>query len=512
MNGKPVTTKELANRRVVDGKKGKRIGKVRLFVFHPFEKRCIGLLVKRPDAALMFHRKDLFVALDGFSVDADGALVVHDDPAATDRGAIKALGVDWDACVIWVGMPVMTSGGEVLGFVDTVSFDSETGIVSSLTTENGAANDAIVGKRTIPAEYVKGFRRGQGMALVQAGEYQGEDPNEHVERGAIMVADEALDLDVQGGVAAAAGKATAVVSNKAKKSVVKVKKVASKRIEDSTKLRVAKARTISTMSQSTESHSSHDGKTEEPLIERLEESAHGQTTVHGHTMDRANVFKFAGLIAFFVIMAIVMVAIWPYVADVFSEGGVDRLVERAQNAGAAGVLMLLGVQFLQIVVAFIPGEVVQLAAGLMYGPLFGSIIVLVGCVISSTIIYHLVHALGMPFVQGMVSTEHLDKFRKFEETGKLDIIVFVLFLIPGMPKDVFTYLVPLTDMPYKKFIVLTTIGRIPGVVGSTYAASGFASGQIVGPIVVLVLLAVIAVVAIVFRDKIINAFHREQDS
>ena len=230
------------------------------------------------------------------------------------------------------------------------------------------------------------------------------------------------------------------------------------------------------------------------------------------TIDRATALKFAGLIAFLVLVVGIVLAAWPYIADVFSEGGVDRLVERVQNAGPAGVLILLGMQFLQIIVAFIPGEVVQLAAGLMYGPWLGALIVLIGCVISSTIIYKLVHVLGAPFVQGMVSTEHLEKFRAFEETGKLDVVVFILFLIPGMPKDVFTYIVPLTDMPYKKFITLTTIGRIPGVLGSTYAAAGFANGEIVGPIVVLAVLAVIAVVAIVFRDRIFAAFHRESPS
>ena len=227
-----ITTRELVNKHVVDGKKGKRIGKVRRFVFHPSEKRCIGLLVKRPDAVLMFHRKDLFVALDGFSINVDGELVVSDNSAATDRGAVKALGVDWDACVIWVGMPVMTASGDLLGFIDTVEFDRKTGAVHCVTAENGAANDAIVGKRSIPASYIKGFRRGQGMALVAVGEYQGEDPEDSVERGAIMVSDDALDLPVQGGVAAAAGKATAVVTDKAKKGATKARKVAEKRIEE----------------------------------------------------------------------------------------------------------------------------------------------------------------------------------------------------------------------------------------------------------------------------------------
>ena len=222
-------------------------------------------------------------------------------------------------------------------------------------------------------------------------------------------------------------------------------------------------------------------------------------------MNRANIFKFAGLIAFIVLIGVIVAAAWPYLADVFTEGGVERLVERVQNAGPFGVLILLGMQFLQIIVAFIPGEVVQLAAGLMYGPWIGALLILVGCVISSSVVYFLVHKLGAPFVQGMVSTEHLEKFKKFEESGKLDVVVFILFLIPGMPKDVFTYIVPLTNMDFKRFITLTTIGRIPGVVGSTYAAAGFASGEFIGPIVVLVILAVVAVVALLFRDKIMDA-------
>ena len=230
----------------------------------------------------------------------------------------------------------------------------------------------------------------------------------------------------------------------------------------------------------------------------------GQKTIGGHTLDQATLFKFAGLIAFIVLIAVIVVVAWPYIADIFSEGGVDRLVERVQNAGPAGVLVLLGMQFLQIVVAFIPGEVVQIAAGLMYGPWIGMLVILLGCVISSSVVYKLVHALGAPFVQSMVSTEHLEKFRAFEASGKLDIVVFILFLIPAMPKDVFTYIVPLTDMPYKKFITLTTIGRIPGVLASTYAASGFASGEMVGPIVVVAVVAVLALIAVVFRDKIMD--------
>lgn len=225
-----LTTKKLYGRKVVNFK-GKKIGKVRRFVFHPSEKRVVGFTVKRPDAALMFHRKDLFVAINGYDIDEEGLIVVRDDPKATEKGACKALGIDWDECVIWVGMPVMTGSGEMLGYVDVVTFDADTGAIVRISTENGATNDALLGKRSIPASYIKGFKRGQGIALAPMGEYNGEDPDEAEETGAILVADRALDLPVEGGAAAAAGKATAVATDKAKKGAAKAKVVVDEKVE-----------------------------------------------------------------------------------------------------------------------------------------------------------------------------------------------------------------------------------------------------------------------------------------
>ena len=188
-------------------------------------------------------------------------------------------------------------------------------------------------------------------------------------------------------------------------------------------------------------------------------------------MHRTDAIKFAGLLVFIAASLVAVVAVWPYLADVFTEGGVDRLVEHMRNAGWAGVAMLEGVQLLQVIIAFLPGEVVQIAAGLMYGPWFGSLLVLVGAMVASTVIYFLVHKLGAPFVQSMVPTKHLERFRRFEESGKLDIAVFILFLIPGIPKDVLTYLVPLTDMKLKNFLWASGVARIPGIFATTFAAS-----------------------------------------
>ncbi|MBR6458915.1 MAG: TVP38/TMEM64 family protein [Actinomycetaceae bacterium] len=245
------------------------------------------------------------------------------------------------------------------------------------------------------------------------------------------------------------------------------------------------------------------------LRERASEKAHEETTVRGRTMERGTIFKFIGLLAFIAILTVIMVLLWPSIKDLFNEGGTDRLVARLKSAGPLGVLALLGIQFLQIVVALIPGEVVQLAAGLMYGPWLGALIILLGCVLSSFVVYQLVHKLGAPFVRSMVSEKYMERFERFEKSGKLDIIVFVLFLIPGMPKDIFTYIVPLTSMKVKRFLTLTTIARIPGVLASTYMAHGFSKGDIVGPIAVMCVVALLAVIGFVFRERIMNFFDRK---
>ncbi|MDU1880280.1 MAG: FtsW/RodA/SpoVE family cell cycle protein, partial [Eggerthella sp.] len=236
------------------------------------------------------------------------------------------------------------------------------------------------------------------------------------------------------------------------------------------------------------------------LKDKLHEKAEQEVEVRGHKMEKADIFKFVGLIAFFAIMVLIVVMLWPYFHELFEPGGFDRIINDVRGAGPVGFLILLGLQFLQIVVAFIPGEVVQIAAGLLYGPWIGALVILAGCVISSAFIFALVRKLGAPFVQSMVPVQYLEKFRKFEKTGKLNIIVFILFLIPGLPKDVFTYLVPLTDMRMRTFLLLSNVGRIPGIVVSTYAADGLADGRLMESVIIF---AVAAVIAVFVVDQII---------
>ncbi len=228
----------------------------------------------------------------------------------------------------------------------------------------------------------------------------------------------------------------------------------------------------------------------------------------GKDVKKSDLFKFLGLIAFFALCIVIVVAMVPLFKGIFSPDGVDTVIERIRDKGAFGVVILLALQFIQVVVAFIPGEVTQMAAGMLYGPLWGSILILFGCAISSAFVYLIVHKLGAPFVKDMVPEKFLKKFEDFEHTGRLGIIVFILFLIPGLPKDTFTYLVPLTDMKVKPFVAITTIARTPGVVLSAYAADGLIDGNIWTSVVIFGVLILLAILALIFSNRIMDFLSR----
>ena len=202
----------------------KKMGRVRACVFHPKQKRCVGLLVKRPDVALLFHRPNMFVAVDGYDV-VDGNIVVHEGPQAVDKGACKALGINLDDCVLWAGLAVMCEDGTDFGVVGDVLFHPQSGAVETLVVSKGATANTLLGQRNVPASAIRGFRRGMGTQLYVA------DDDDAAALGCILVDDSVKDMDVSGGVAEKAGAATAVATDQAKRVVRRVQPKAQEAVD-----------------------------------------------------------------------------------------------------------------------------------------------------------------------------------------------------------------------------------------------------------------------------------------
>lgn len=218
---KTISTKEFSGTRVVGGKKGtRRIGKIRRFVFHPSEKRCVGFIVKRPDFLLMFRRKDQFLAFDRAELVDGRILMPYKEKDALDASACKRLGIDWDSCVMWEAMPIIAENGEECGIVGDIAIYQHTGKVKSITVDKGATAKVLLGQVEIPVSMVMGFKTGIGKELVGSG---GDDEDAPAMRGGILVSDEVLQIAVEGGLAEKAGKDAAIAQDKARQVKEKAK-------------------------------------------------------------------------------------------------------------------------------------------------------------------------------------------------------------------------------------------------------------------------------------------------
>lgn len=162
---------ELVGRRVLLAKKPKtakdgtvterfqKLGKVHNAVFSPSGKLVIGLMVKRPDVAGVVKRDDAFVALDSFALEGANVMVTRPEDGM-DAAAVRRLGVDWDACIIWSGMDARTVDGKPLGYVSDAEFDEKNGRVQRFSTTDGGMARALLGSFVIRPEMVVGYRDG----------------------------------------------------------------------------------------------------------------------------------------------------------------------------------------------------------------------------------------------------------------------------------------------------------------------------------------------------------------
>jgi uncharacterized protein YrrD len=171
----------------------KRIGKVIEVVFHPEKNVAIGYLVAIPDVLFLFRRKDRLLAFDRATVLSDRVNV--DGKQAWGKLAAGRMGVDWDKAVVWRGMPVKTTAGKPLGYVRDAVIDEEDGRLNGLGLTGGIAADVAIGTADMPARLVKGWNG-----------------------SAIIVEEEARQIETDGGAAAAAGRAAAVAQDRAGKA------------------------------------------------------------------------------------------------------------------------------------------------------------------------------------------------------------------------------------------------------------------------------------------------------
>ena len=191
---------------------------------------------------------------------------------------------------------------------------------------------------------------------------------------------------------------------------------------------------------------------------------------------KKNTFKIFSVIVFLVAMVMLALVTIPIIT---TYNDPDKFATYIRDFGPWSLVMMFFVQVAQIIVALIPGEVVEFVAGTLYGWLGGWIFCSVGIVVGQAIIFKAVKFFGRDFVEKVAGSEKINKYKFLQDETKLKRIIFVLFFIPGTPKDLLTYVVPLTKISLKEFLIITFFARIPSVISSTYAGDAFANQDFV---------------------------------
>lgn len=214
--------------------------------------------------------------------------------------------------------------------------------------------------------------------------------------------------------------------------------------------------------------------------------------------------KRAVVIAGFAALCAGIVALWAsygpellaFVADA------PRFRAWVDEAGALSRIAFVMANMAQIVIAFLPGEPLELAAGYAFGALEGTLWCLAASALGTAAVMALVRTFGLRIVALFFPPEKIASMRWLRDARRFELLLFLCFLIPGTPKDLLTYVAGLGKSPVARIVALTTVGRIPSIVSSTLAAGALGDGNYLGAAVVAALTVALAGIGVIAYRKL----------
>ncbi|PKL08295.1 MAG: TVP38/TMEM64 family protein [Spirochaetae bacterium HGW-Spirochaetae-7] len=222
-----------------------------------------------------------------------------------------------------------------------------------------------------------------------------------------------------------------------------------------------------------------------------------------HRMLGARARRLAAIVGFPLLLCLVAATALAFRSELF---GLFRSAEsiraRVSSSGPFAPLVFVGLQVIQVVIFVIPGEVVQVAGGFAFGMWGGTLWSAVGILAGSLVNFGIGRLLGRPFVEAVFGAERTARMDSATAGGKAAAGFFLLFAIPGIPKDALTYAAGASRLSFASFILVSTLGRLPGIVGSAYMGSAVFDREYRGAITVMVLSSALFLLGLFFRKAI----------
>jgi uncharacterized membrane protein YdjX (TVP38/TMEM64 family) len=224
---------------------------------------------------------------------------------------------------------------------------------------------------------------------------------------------------------------------------------------------------------------------------------------YGHAMRSGRGFKIAVGILFplFIlgVLAAAFLARDTWMELFSSRSGVQEWVAQY---GVWAPLVYVAVQVFQVVIFVVPGEVVQIAGGYLFGIPLGALYSVVGIAIGSSVDFYMGRLFGRAFVEGVFGEKRVSQFDSLAEKPHARTAFFLLFVIPGIPKDVLVYVAGLSRLRFGAFLLVSVGGRLPGILGSAVIGASAAEGRYVLAGVVFGISVALFVLGVIFRQQL----------
>jgi len=220
------------------------------------------------------------------------------------------------------------------------------------------------------------------------------------------------------------------------------------------------------------------------------------------------------IIIFILVIAILSYAVYylfPVMKNIATSEGRVEFKDKITNSGIKGIFILFGLQLIQIFLVILPGEPLEILAGMCYGSIWGTIFVVVSIFATTAAIFFLVRKFKKKFVYEFFNKEKIDKIERskiFNNPKKVEMILFILFFIPGTPKDLMVYLGGLLPIKPLNFILISTFARLPSIISSTLAGSNIMKGNWN----IIVIIYLITFIIVLFTFILINIFDKDKET
>ena len=213
--------------------------------------------------------------------------------------------------------------------------------------------------------------------------------------------------------------------------------------------------------------------------------------------------KILGIVAiviFVLFMAAMMIIVGKPLVKFASEP--EKFREWIDSMGFVGKLAFIGMMALQVVVALIPGEPLEIGAGYAFGAWEGTLLCEIGAAIGTVIVYLFVKRFGRKVLEIFFPVDKINSMRFLQNTNRLYLITGIVFFIPGTPKDLITYFIGLTNMKLLPLVLISFFARVPSVITSTIGGSALNEKNYTFAIIVFVATLIISGIGILIYRAI----------